>query len=189
MYFNSVFNIVDIVYSDDGSRALVIYNKDISGNAENDPAFFIKQYNDLKKSGLTNLKLTCFGSLLNQNTINIILYGNYKSSLWSPDGNMYVVNGGNGEVSYYCLEGNHSPNIHLFVSDLMKKEIYEQLGYNISDDSPGYMGVMLTALKWGEDSDGMLINYQVTDTADCKHSGHLWYNLNENKIYDFVENG
>lgn len=186
--YNSVLNVLDIVYSSDHSRALVIYDKDISGDSDNESDFFIKQYNDLTDSD-NDMKLRWFGGFMTHNTLNIIAHGPYRGSLWLPDGNMFIVNCGNGEISLDCLVGSHSPNIHLFISGLLKEEINKQFGYEISEESPGYEGVMLTALQWSEDSERILINYVITDTADEKHSGYLWYNCYDNSIYGLVENG
>lgn len=185
--YNSVLNVVEIVYSSDRSRALVIYDKDISGNSGSESAFFIKQYNDLTDDFI-DIKLRWFGAFITHNTLNIIADGPYRGSIWSPDGNMFIVNCGNGEISLDCLVGHHSPNIHLFISGLLKEDTYKQFGYEISEESPGYKGVMLTTLQWSEDSERILINYVVTDTADKRHSGYLWYNCYDNSIYGLVEN-
>ncbi len=185
---SAVLNIVDIVYSGDRSRALVIYDKDISGDSDMNSAFFVKQYNDLADSALTDMELRWFGAFVTQNGLNIIADGPYRGSLWSPDGSMFAINCGNGTITLDRLEGNNSPNIHYFISGLLKDAVYEQLGYSVADDSAGYEGVTLTALQWSEDSRRLLVNYVVTDTADKKHSGYLWYNCDDNTIYGLVEN-
>lgn len=186
--YNSVFNVVDIVYTTDRSRALVIYDKDISGDSGSETAFFIKQYNDLDSSDFNDIKLRWCGAFLTYNTLNIIREGPYRSSLWSPDGSMFIVNGGDGQIDYHCLEGHHSPNIHFFISSLLKNETYKQFGYEISEESPGYEGVILTALQWSEDNERILINYVATDTENEKHSGYLWYSCFDDSIYGLVEN-
>jgi hypothetical protein len=188
IHLNAVLNVVEIVYSGDRSRALVIYDKDISGTSGEKSAFFVKEYNDLTDTVFNDMKLRWFGRIITHNTLNIVAKGPYRGSIWSPDGTMFVVNCGNGELTLDRLVSSSSPNIHYFIAGLLKQETLEQFGYTISEDSPGYEGIALTALQWNEDSKRILVNYVTIDTSNVKHSGYLWYDCYDNSIHGLMEN-
>ncbi len=187
-YQSGVFHLVEIVYTEDRTRALAVYDKDISGSGDINSAIYIRQFNDLKDSALTDVKLRLFGGMLTNNTVNQVLRGPYRGSLWSPDGTMYIINLGNGEVTLDSLRTNSSINIHYLIAGALKRETEARFDYEAAEDASLYEGAALTALKWSEDSENVLFYYELTDTEGESHSGYVWYGVLDSTIDGLVEN-
>lgn len=189
---SGMFHLAEVVYTEDRGAAAVVYDKNIWQPAFSEPdvqnGFMIRTFVGLTDSPFTDVKLRLFGGMLRQPSYNAVLRGPYRGSLWSPDGTMYAINPGNGEVALDNLTTSSSLNIHYLMAGQVKREAEARFGYETDEDTELYEGVALTALQWSGDSRNLLFYYELTDTTGRGHSGYAWYDVLNSAVGGLVEN-
>lgn len=180
-----VFNIVDTVWSDDGTKAFVVYNRTIGMEGASGSNFTLKEYTNL--SGNRNETFVLHW-LRGSSRGTVIYQGVYEDAALSPDNSKFVVNASGSRWDLYILDLVHSdgPNIDLLLKGCIANEINghpEKFGYTVPDESD----TGLTFLQWSEDSNAMLIYYKTTDETGRNQSGYCWYDYDNNTVGSFMD--
>lgn len=184
--FKHVYNVVDTVWSDDGTRLFVVYDcpigvDDIEGNS-----FTLKQYTNLSGKRSESFFLRWLGGK-NRSRTNIVYGGVYETGEWSPDGSKFIVNAGVSDSYLYILDvvHNNSRNINFLLEGSVANGINsnpEQFGYGLPDEPE----ISLEFLQWSEDSSFILIYFKLIDSLGIEQSGYCWYNYENNTVDSFL---
>lgn len=187
MAYRHVFNIVDAVWSDDGTSAFVIYDRAIGVELDDDQRsnFTMMEYTGLSGNRSEGFFLHWFGG--SEVRYNWVFEGVYENGSWSPDGSKFVVNvdASFGDVHIIDRVNKGTFEIDYGVSVLIADTINsspEQFGYGLPDEPEGY----LEFLQWSEDSSAILLYYRFADTSGENQSGYCWYDYENNTVSGFL---
>lgn len=185
--YRHVFNIVDTVWSDDGTKAFVVYDREIGTEDTRGSHFTLEGYTGLSGNRSEAFALHWLGR---RNRTTVIYQGIYEDGFWSPDGSKFVVNASSPGSDLHILDVAHhnGRNIDLLLKGCIANEINahpEQFGYTV----PHEADTDLTFLQWSEDSNAMLIYFRITDDGNKARSGYCWYDYEGNTVGGFMTAG
>ena len=182
MWQRSIFHIVDTVWSDDGTRAFVIYNRSLEGDMPG-PHMMLRAHD-----GLRGNRSEGFALHWHRNSLyNIILDGVYQDGTWSPDGSKFVINkkDSSTDITLFDFDGSHSPNIDLFISSGITQAINhdeQRFGYKVAKGTT----IQKEFLQWSEDSRAMLIYFKAMNDKEVLGSGYCWYDYDTGTVSSFL---
>lgn len=182
IHFGYVLHVKDVAFSPDRTRAVVVYDTDITGGSGDKPVVYLRLFDNLKATAFTDFSLRWFGAVRTENTSSILYSPPYDSILWSPDSSMFVVN--HGRVDLVDLEGIHSSNVYDAVKTAFQDSTVKQLGYAVSENGDT---LKLSAVQWNESGTQIQFSYALTDGEGESHTGYFWYTLLNGFIHDIED--